>query len=152
MTKRKYVVPFDRLRMSDVEQVGGKNASLGEMISQLSTKGIRVPNGFATTAEAYRELLAQGGLDQRIEAVADSSGGSKNDYFVTFTVKPCAQKFVKLQDVFLPQLGGLPITPVATNAGVVVVLYDSGVQCMGPTKQETVLSGYIKRHPGSRTA
>ncbi len=53
--------------MSDVEQVGGKNASLGEMISQLSRKGIRVPRGFATTADAYRQFLAQAGLDQRIE-------------------------------------------------------------------------------------
>jgi len=67
MTGRKYVVPFDQLRMSDVARVGGKNASLGEMISQLSKKGIRVPNGFATTAEAYREFLAQRGLDKRIE-------------------------------------------------------------------------------------
>ncbi len=66
MTSRKCVVPFDQLRMSDVEQVGGKNASLGEMISQLSRKGIRVPNGFATSAEAYREFLAQAGLDKRI--------------------------------------------------------------------------------------
>jgi pyruvate, water dikinase len=68
MKNPKYVVPFDDLRMSDVERVGGKNASLGEMISQLSRAGIRVPNGFATTAEAYREFLAQGGLDDRIEA------------------------------------------------------------------------------------
>src|SRR6185295_19392897 len=62
------VVPFETLRMTDVERVGGKNASLGEMISQLSKAGIRVPGGFATTAEAYREFLAQGGLDKRIEA------------------------------------------------------------------------------------
>ncbi|MGB5082122.1 MAG: phosphoenolpyruvate synthase [Burkholderiales bacterium] len=68
MKNPKYLVPFDDLRMSDVERVGGKNASLGEMISQLSRAGIRVPGGFATTAEAYREFLAQGGLDDRIEA------------------------------------------------------------------------------------
>ena len=55
------------LRMADLEQVGGKNASLGEMISGLSAAGIRVPGGFATTAEAYREFLAAGGLDKRIE-------------------------------------------------------------------------------------
>jgi pyruvate,water dikinase len=54
------------LRMSDLPQVGGKNASLGEMIGALSAAGIRVPGGFATTADAYREFLAAGGLDQRI--------------------------------------------------------------------------------------
>src|SRR5215471_10521370 len=64
----RYVVNFDRLRMTDVEQVGGKNASLGEMISGLSKAGIRVPGGFATTADAFREFLAQGGLAGRIEA------------------------------------------------------------------------------------
>jgi pyruvate,water dikinase len=60
------VVSFDHLRMADVARVGGKNASLGEMISQLAGAGIRVPGGFATTAHAYREFLAHGGLAQRI--------------------------------------------------------------------------------------
>ncbi|MBP6777643.1 MAG: phosphoenolpyruvate synthase [Piscinibacter sp.] len=62
------VVPFEQLRMTDVEVVGGKNASLGEMISQLSAAGVRVPGGFATTAHAFREFLAQDGLAARIEA------------------------------------------------------------------------------------
>ena len=66
MAGLKYVVNFDRLGKADVEQVGGKNASLGEMISQLSQAGIRVPGGFATTADAFREFLAQGGLAGRI--------------------------------------------------------------------------------------
>ncbi len=61
-----YVESFERLRMSDVESVGGKNASLGEMISQLSDAGVRVPGGFATTAQAFRDFLAGSGLDQRI--------------------------------------------------------------------------------------
>ncbi|MEP7183316.1 MAG: phosphoenolpyruvate synthase [Betaproteobacteria bacterium] len=60
------VIPFDRLRMGDLDEVGGKNASLGEMISQLAGAGIRVPGGFATTARAYREFLHHGGLDARI--------------------------------------------------------------------------------------
>ena len=68
MASVKWVAKFDELRMSDVESVGGKNASLGEMISQLTKAGIRVPNGFATTADAYREFLFQGGLEQRIKA------------------------------------------------------------------------------------
>jgi pyruvate,water dikinase len=53
--------------MADVDTVGGKNASLGEMISQLSAAGVRVPTGFATTAQAYRDFLAFEGLSQRIE-------------------------------------------------------------------------------------
>ncbi|MEI7785825.1 MAG: phosphoenolpyruvate synthase, partial [Betaproteobacteria bacterium] len=59
------VVAFENLRMSDVEAVGGKNASLGEMISQLPT-GVRVPTGFATTAHAFRQFLAHDGLAGRI--------------------------------------------------------------------------------------
>ncbi|MFE1571288.1 phosphoenolpyruvate synthase [Comamonas odontotermitis] len=61
------VVPFENLRMTDVEVVGGKNASLGEMISQLP-QGVRVPTGFATTAHAFREFLAFEGLAGKISA------------------------------------------------------------------------------------
>ncbi|WP_310625568.1 phosphoenolpyruvate synthase [Limnohabitans sp.] len=61
------VVPFEKLRMTDVESVGGKNASLGEMISQLPTD-VRVPTGFATTAHAFREFLAYDGLADKINA------------------------------------------------------------------------------------
>ncbi len=60
------VVPFEQLRMTDVEAVGGKNASLGEMISQLAASGVRVPGGFATTAHAFRQFLRHGNLDRRI--------------------------------------------------------------------------------------
>ena len=63
-----FVINFKELRMTDVEQVGGKNASLGEMISQLSNAGVRVPGGFATSAEAYRAFLAHNGLADRINA------------------------------------------------------------------------------------
>ncbi len=62
------VVPFEQLRMQHVEIVGGKNASLGEMISQLAGTGVRVPGGFATTAHAFRQFLRHGGLADRIEA------------------------------------------------------------------------------------
>ncbi len=67
----RYVIPFNELRMTDVEKVGGKNASLGEMISQLPSS-VRVPGGFATTAEAYREFLAHDGLADRINAALDA--------------------------------------------------------------------------------
>ncbi len=60
------VVPFENLRMTDVESVGGKNASLGEMISQLPA-GVKVPTGFATTAHAFREFLKFEGLSEKIE-------------------------------------------------------------------------------------
>ncbi len=67
-----HVIAFEQLRNTDVPSVGGKNASLGEMISQLTAKGVRVPTGFATTAQAYREFLAQGGLDKKINAELDA--------------------------------------------------------------------------------
>ncbi|WP_025040634.1 phosphoenolpyruvate synthase [Nitrosospira briensis] len=67
MNDSRYVLWFDELRMVDVSSVGGKNASLGEMISQLAEAGVRVPGGFATTADAYRDFLDQGGLTLRIE-------------------------------------------------------------------------------------
>jgi pyruvate,water dikinase len=66
MNKAGLVIDLSALRMKDVAVVGGKNASLGEMISQLGGAGVRVPGGFATTAQGYREFLAQGGLDRRV--------------------------------------------------------------------------------------
>ncbi|MDB5932158.1 MAG: phosphoenolpyruvate synthase [Polaromonas sp.] len=68
------VVPFEKLRMADVDTVGGKNASLGEMISQLPTgpQGVSVPTGFATTAHAFREFLAHADLDDKINAVLNA--------------------------------------------------------------------------------
>ena len=63
-----YIARFETLSMQDVARVGGKNASLGEMIHHLTSKGVRVPGGFATTSDAFREYLAVDGLDARIEA------------------------------------------------------------------------------------
>src|SRR5262249_9123217 len=68
MAASEYIVRFEDLRMTDVGHVGGKNASLGEMIGNLAGRGIRVPGGFATTAAAYREFLGAAGLAQRIDA------------------------------------------------------------------------------------
>jgi pyruvate,water dikinase len=62
----RYVVPFEALRMTDVDTVGGKNASLGEMISQLAASGVRVPGGFASTALAFRDFLEHNHLTERI--------------------------------------------------------------------------------------
>ena len=70
-----YIVDFSTVGMGDVARVGGKNASIGEMIANLSAAGVRVPGGFATTADAYRAFLAQDGLGDRIrELLADVDG------------------------------------------------------------------------------
>ncbi|MCP5264598.1 MAG: phosphoenolpyruvate synthase [Burkholderiaceae bacterium] len=71
-TEAPNVVPFEVLRMTDVETVGGKNASLGEMISQLAASGVRVPGGFATTAHAFREFLDFNDLTRRINERLDA--------------------------------------------------------------------------------
>jgi pyruvate,water dikinase len=68
MAQTPYVLPLERLRMTDVGSVGGKNASLGELISQLSSAGVRVPGGFATTTRAFNDFLAANDLSQRIQA------------------------------------------------------------------------------------
>lgn len=65
------VVPFEQLRKEDVDTVGGKNSSLGEMISQLADAGVRVPGGFATTAHAFREFLNANSLVERINNKLD---------------------------------------------------------------------------------
>ena len=68
MSDRPRIISFERLRMGDVDEVGGKNASLGEMIGELGGAGIRVPGGFATTAFAFREFLDHNELAARIAA------------------------------------------------------------------------------------
>jgi pyruvate, water dikinase len=59
---------FSDLGLADIDQVGGKNASLGEMVRNLTSAGVRVPDGFATTADAYRHFIADGGLAEMINA------------------------------------------------------------------------------------
>src|SRR3954449_6819704 len=66
MSNEPHVIPFENLRMQDVGRVGGKNASLGEMIGELAGAGLRVPGGFATTAFAFREFLQHQDLAARI--------------------------------------------------------------------------------------
>ena len=71
MSKLKFVIPLDQLGMDDVPVVGGKNASLGEMIANLSSLGVKVPGGFATTADAFRLFLDEAGLTERINRKLD---------------------------------------------------------------------------------
>ncbi len=66
MAVKTHIIDLAQLGMRDLEQVGGKNASLGEMISHLSSAGVAVPGGFATTADSFKEFLSQGGLDKKI--------------------------------------------------------------------------------------
>jgi pyruvate,water dikinase len=65
------VLWFSELGLSDLDQVGGKNASLGEMVRNLASAGVKVPDGFATTADAYRRFLSESGLDTRIETILE---------------------------------------------------------------------------------
>ena len=71
MTEQSYIIWFENLGMNDVERVGGKNASLGEMIAQLAHLGVRVPGGFATTAQAFRDFIRHNNLEQRINQALD---------------------------------------------------------------------------------
>ena len=66
-----YVIGYDKLGMNDVERVGGKNASLGEMISNLAGAGVQVPGGYATTADAFNQFLEQSGVNDKIYALLD---------------------------------------------------------------------------------
>ena len=72
MSLTPYVINLDQVGIQDIETVGGKNASLGEMISNLTSLGVNVPGGFAITVAAYNEFLKTDGLDQRIYAVLDN--------------------------------------------------------------------------------
>jgi len=100
-----YVIGFERLRMRDVEAVGGKNASIGEMIGSLAGLGVRVPGGFATTSQAYRDFLQQGGLDARIrKALADldvddvtklaATGAQVREWVLSTPFQPALEKAV----------------------------------------------------------
>src|SRR5690554_5733976 len=71
-----YVVDFGSVGMGDVARVGGKNASIGEMLANLAAAGVKVPGGFATTADAYRAFLAQDGLVDRVRELLDGVDGS----------------------------------------------------------------------------
>src|SRR5512139_1839389 len=71
MSEQTYVLGFEKLTMHDVGKVGGKNASLGEMIGKLSKVGVHVPGGFATTAQAFRDYLQHNGLTERINAALE---------------------------------------------------------------------------------
>ncbi len=72
MKEEQQILWFQELSMKDLPLVGGKNASLGEMISNLSAAGVRVPGGFATTATAFRRFMQANGLQSRVDELLDS--------------------------------------------------------------------------------
>ncbi|MBY6112746.1 phosphoenolpyruvate synthase [Halomonas sp. DP1Y21-3] len=121
----KYILWFDQLGMNDVERVGGKNASLGEMISNLSGAGVTVPGGFATTAEAYREFLSHEGLNDRInqelarldvdDVNALAEAGSKIRQWVIDTPLPPAFE-AALREAYELMLGKHPNLKVAVRS------------------------------------
>lgn len=107
-----YVIPFKSLRMTDVERVGGKNASLGEMISQLDEVGVSVPGGFATTSDAFRDFLDDSGLTKKINDALDSLNVEDLDALTTtgrqirewIVDSPLTEKFQKEIEVAYREL------------------------------------------------
>ena len=95
-----YAVPFEKLRNTDVSSVGGKNASLGEMISQLQAKGVRVPTGFATTAHAFKEFLLHNNLGEKIELNFSSTSETEihvHGYDIHFIVQPNKENILEIE-------------------------------------------------------
>jgi hypothetical protein len=89
----KFTLPFDELTIEDVPQVGGKNASLGEMISTLSKKGVPVPGGYAITAAAYRFFIASTGLQEFIKESLDGLN-TKNLTQLSVVAEKIRQKII----------------------------------------------------------
>jgi pyruvate,water dikinase len=79
MSGNKWIIPFSEIRIEDVGIVGGKNASLGEMFRELKSQGVRVPDGFAVTAAAFREFFKQTGLDHEVRAILKSMNTQNAD-------------------------------------------------------------------------
>ncbi|MCH8550647.1 MAG: phosphoenolpyruvate synthase [Natronospirillum sp.] len=123
--QHRYIIPLEQARMTDVDQVGGKNASLGEMIHQLSDAGVRVPGGFATTAEAYRDFLRHDGLADRINARLDAldvddtralleTGGTIRKWIMDADFNP--ELDAAIEDAFARMAGADPSIPVAVRS------------------------------------
>ncbi len=122
-----YVQWLSALGMADVPEVGGKNASLGEMIQHLTQLGVRVPGGFATTAGAYRDFLAQGGLDERIQAELDrldvddvvalaTTGAQIRDWVVDQPFQPALEAAIEAAFATLLRESGNPELAVAVRS------------------------------------
>ena len=126
-TAKRFVLPFEHLRMTDVESVGGKNASLGEMISQLAAAGVRVPGGFATTAQAFRDFLDHNDLTQRIARRLDrlnpddvkallDCGAEIRSWIVGATMPPALEDAIRTAFAQIQDDAGGNIFPVAVRS------------------------------------
>lgn len=140
-----YVIWFDQLGMHDVDRVGGKNASLGEMISNLANAGVSVPGGFATTAQAYREFLAHDGLQDRINrALAELdvddvdqlaiTGKQIRDWIINTPFPPALESAVR--DAFADMSNGLDISVAVRSSATAEDLPDASFA----GQQETFLN------------
>ncbi|SHL60808.1 phosphoenolpyruvate synthase [Nitrosospira sp. Nsp11] len=148
MNDSRCVLWFDELRMTDVSSVGGKNASLGEMISQLAEAGVRVPGGFATTADAYRDFLDQGGLTQRIEKrlseldtgdikALSAAGAQVRDWIIDTPIPPRLEKEISVAyDKMLHDAGGSEISVAVRSSATAEDLADASFA----GQQETFLN------------
>ncbi|HEX5361130.1 MAG TPA: phosphoenolpyruvate synthase [Fluviicoccus sp.] len=119
------VLWFQQLGKHDVERVGGKNASLGEMISNLSNAGVSVPGGFATTAQAYRDFLEQSGLNKRIHDILETLdvddvvqlaevGKQIREWIVATPLQPALEQAIRAD--FAKLTGGDEDMPVAVRS------------------------------------
>ena len=83
----RHVVWFEEIGLADIPQVGGKNASLGEMVGSLAGQGVRVPDGFATTADAYRAFITENGIESALRTALASYHAGEATLRVTMTEK-----------------------------------------------------------------
>jgi pyruvate,water dikinase len=118
-----YIVPFERLGMGDVPRVGGKNASLGEMISSLAAAGVQVPGGFATTADAFREFLRSDELDRRIEDALRKLDTS--DVAALTTTGACIREWVMAAPLPAPLAEAIERSYAALGPGAAVAVRSS---------------------------
>ena len=140
-----YVIKLEKLGMADVELVGGKNASLGEMIANLAGLGVTVPGGFATTSDAYRDFLAADGLDQRINALlanldvddipALTAAGSQIRQWITETPLP-ARLMDDIRSAWDEMSGGADIAVAVRSSATAEDLPDASFA----GQQETFLN------------
>jgi len=136
-----YVIPFEELTMRDVATVGGKNASLGEMIGQLSKLGVHVPGGFATTAQAFRDFLVQGGLAARIAKELSQQGEPTRllDKAARLALQALAVDKVDILTGLILTPNALAVAPVATEAKKPMIIMNAATSII------TTKSPYIVR-------